>query len=943
MQQLAEICSRSGKRPVFLVGLLHQGFSAYADQLSQSAQREWEKVAARFDEIIFNQPLDQISTLIAAAIHIKSESVPHAIRSELRKSSKEAFSSGWFGVSASSVMETCSQKIYPLHPTILPVLVRVFNRFGQNERSLFSFLLSNEPFGLQDFSHKHKISENQHYRIYDLYDYVKFNFGHRLIHQSYRSHWNQIDSMIDSFIANSDLEIKILKTIGLLNLINSNDLLATEQLVTLAVAGSDQCVRKQVQQSILNLQKVKRVIYNRGVAGGLCLWPHTSVDIEQAYENSAKAVGSITNVAQYIKDNIHQRPIVARKHYIETGNLRFFNVHYVGVSDLCKESVEKIVGADGHILVILCENNEDMLFAKKFVLSQFLKDHQDIVIAITPILNNMCSLIQEARQWQWVSLNTLELNRDRYAAEEVTRQVAASQLVLNRELQRRIGLQQLENQIHLEFYWKAKQLCITNGKQLLSQLSVICDRMYSHSPLVKNELINRSFLSTAAAAARMRLIERMIEKSDVELLGMDPNKKPPEMSIYLSLLKNTKIHRKVNSAWKLCEPKDDNSQCRLSPVFNKIHEVLTEKVDARVKITELAETLRRAPYGMRDGLFPLVLTIYLICHQHEIALYENGTFVRKMASEEILRLTKKPESFELQLCKIVGIRITLFEKILSMLKVNAGQNTRSQFLEIVRSLCGFVAKLPEYSRHTIKLDKKSIAVRNAILNAKDPAKLLFVDLPVACGHEPFKMDQNTSNKSAETFVIDLRSSIDELKFAYTKLSERIKCKIIAEFNFDQRLHGSRDEIAKRCEKVLIQIKESNLKAFCMRMMDEQLPEPEWIESVGSLVASVPPSRWRDADEDRFAQEIESLIRSFKRVEAISFSASPTGESSAIRLSITKSDGTEQEQVFHFSPAEEKTLSQLKTEFSHLFRKNTRLALIAASQAIWHEMGKKELN
>jgi hypothetical protein len=57
MQRLAEMAARSGNTPLFVVGLLHQGFSAYADHLSQTAQREWEKVAGRFDEIVFDQPL----------------------------------------------------------------------------------------------------------------------------------------------------------------------------------------------------------------------------------------------------------------------------------------------------------------------------------------------------------------------------------------------------------------------------------------------------------------------------------------------------------------------------------------------------------------------------------------------------------------------------------------------------------------------------------------------------------------------------------------------------------------------------------------------------------------------------------------------------------------------------------------------------------------------
>src|SRR2546428_531889 len=105
---------------------------------------------------------------------------------------------GWFGsVPAKSLLEAATG-LYPLHPTVLPVLIRTFRRFGQNERSLFSFLLSNEPFGLQAFAEK-RASTSEVFRLHDFYDYVRTNFGHRLAIQSYRSHWNLIDSVIETF------------------------------------------------------------------------------------------------------------------------------------------------------------------------------------------------------------------------------------------------------------------------------------------------------------------------------------------------------------------------------------------------------------------------------------------------------------------------------------------------------------------------------------------------------------------------------------------------------------------------------------------------------------------------------------------------------------------------------------------------------------------------
>src|SRR5579864_2919988 len=73
LQALADAASRSNESPLFIVGILHQGFSAYAEHLSQPAQKEWEKVAGRFDELVFNQPLEQTAVLIADALNIRQD------------------------------------------------------------------------------------------------------------------------------------------------------------------------------------------------------------------------------------------------------------------------------------------------------------------------------------------------------------------------------------------------------------------------------------------------------------------------------------------------------------------------------------------------------------------------------------------------------------------------------------------------------------------------------------------------------------------------------------------------------------------------------------------------------------------------------------------------------------------------------------------------------
>lgn len=940
LQRLAEAASRSGDEPLFIVCLLHQGFNAYADHLNQTAQREWEKVAGRFEEIIFNQPLEQVGQLIASALNVRVEQIPRPHAASIRRAMEQAVEFGWFGAVQRQPLAEMAMRLYPLHPMVLPVLIRVFRRFGQNERSLFSFLLSNEPFGLQPFS-ECRLHNAEAYRLHNLFDYVRTNFGHKLAVHSYRSHWNLIESVIESYATDEPLHIEILKTVGLLNLLN-DDFLATDETVVCAVAGDDHGKQRLVKTALEKLQRVKRVVYDRGRSRGLCLWPHLSVDLEKAYDDARRAVQTPQRVALLIKEYLETRPIVARRHYIETGNLRHFDVKYCSVTELPGLLSNDTTKADGLILVPLCESVEERDVAVEFAHLDELKARLNWVVAVPEPLSNLASLVQEVQRWEWVTTNTLELNADKYGREEVSRQLRAAKEQLERRLQSQVGFKQFGERTSLAWFHRGNTLRVKDGRHLLSELSRICDETYLEAPHIHNELVNRRCLSSAAAAARMRLIERMFTDGKSPLLGMNPDKKPPEMSMYLSVLKNTGIHQEHDGSWRIGDPhhqRDEKS--RVLPTLKKIRAFVKRQPDARVPVTALFEELRNPPFGVRDGMIPLLLTVFAIAHEQDVAFYKDGSFLREMTGEAMLVLTKQPERFEIQYCKIEGIRSELFEKLLSVLEVKPTGQRQIELLDVVKPLCAFVAQLPAYVHNTRKLPPTALAVRDAILVAREPSRLLFTDLPKACGFDLFSASASAS-KEVSPFIRSLKAALDELRAAFPELQERLRKLLREAFDLPGPFQEFRTALARRAEQVALGVSEPKLRAFCLRLMDDNLPESEWLESLGSFLALKPPAKWHDVEEDLFAQELGPLATRFHRVESIVFMhGKPTENGVGIRLSITQANGKEHEQVIHFSSDEESQLRELQAQFEALLTKEKRLGLAAASRAIWAKLEKAE--
>ena len=937
LQQLAEAANRSGNTPLFVLGLLHQGFNAYTDHLDLTSKKEWEKVATRFEEILFNQPLEQIVHVLSAALGIKVQDVPNIRQDEATSQMKFALKKGWYGpIPTHDGLIDKVGNMFPLDPLAVPVIVRTMYRFGQNERSLFSFLQSSEPFGLQDYASQHPVRNAKFYKIHNFYDYVKTNLSSSLSLSSMQTHWGVIDSIISSYVSENSLELAVLKTVGMLNLLNTPGLIPTMELVTRAVEIRSNS-RDLVRDVIETLKNKKRLLYDRGVVAGLCLWQHTSVDLDSAYEKAERAVAQIEHVSHYIKDYLNSRPIVARRHYIETGNLRYFDIQHLSGSDFSQYNATLNEDADGKIIIVLCDSGKErqqaLQIAKLIV-------HDQVIVAIPDPLRNVADYLRDFLCWEWVAKNTLELNTDSYARQEVSRQREAAYMHLKNRISDLIDLRAHSGGMRFKWFYKGEPLTTSTGKQLLQHLSTVCDEVFSSSPIVQTEIVNRQNLSTAGSGARMSLIRAMLEKEAEPNLGFPSNKRPPEMSIYHSFFKYGNIHVKGEKLWSIKEPPSDDDPCQLLPTLNRIEDLLKSSEDNKVSVKELFVELRKPPYGIRSGLIPLLFAIYYVAHRQEIAIFEDGTFLREVRGEDFYRLIRAPEFFEVQHSAIEGIRASVFDMVINVLGIQRVSDEQDmKILDIVQPLCTFVVdRLPEYVHNTKKLSKQAIKVRNLLMHATEPAPLLFRDLPIACEHSAFDIAETINEKRIQDFADDLKKYLGELKDTYTALVERLGFCIFDAFDVKSRTSQGRHLLEERARSLLVSVTEPNLKALCVRLSDSKHSEAKWIESVASFVTSNPPSYWVDSDEQLFQNELSAYASRFKHVENINFKANgvPKG-SKGIRLSITHSDGIERSEVFYPSSDEQEELANIQVQIQDLLTKHKRLGMAAVAHAVWDEL------
>lgn len=397
---------------------------------------------------------------------------------------------------------------------------------------------------------------------------------------------------------------------------------------------------------------------------------------------------------------------------------------------------------------------------------------------------------------------------------------------------------------------------IPTSRKLASYLSGICDRVYVSTPILRNELVNRRNLSSAAAAARRNLLEAMISRQGEGRLGLLGT--PPEFSIYSSILAAPGIHYAVDGIYAFGAPERDPA---LGAVWNEILSFFKECEVKRHTIADLFATLERPPYGLKLGVIPILFCAAAMAHDTEIAFYENGAFLPELTVDAFERLVRNPSSYELRRYRIEGVRKDVYVELARLFGRPAPAKGES-LLSVVKPLFRFLRRLPQYCQTTKRLTERTLKVRSVLMHAKEPDQLLFRELPIACGMEPFSAGETDAERATQFFTV-LRSSITELQKAYDDLLRDLQALLLAVFDLTER-----NVLETRAKAIVSYCVEPHLKAAVGYIANEHMDESLWIEAIATSLVGKAPKSWTDDDRVRFEIALSEMSRNIRLLEAL---------------------------------------------------------------------------
>ena len=900
LQQLAELPADQQASKVFILGLLHQAFAEYAQNLTKLQRNEWSKVQGRFEDIPFVATNEHM-------LHLISQAIDHSRAYDLN-TLLSRWATNWqnilhaHGISQEQLSAQSLANIYPLHPIAALTLPILCNRYAQNDRSLFTFLTSQEPHSLTTFLQETPVQTDHTLtlKLHRVYDYFVETSNISSSTKSSPQRWIEIQGRIAEAV-HLELDLVItLKTIGLLNLIDSIGLLrATRQFVAYALV-EDPLNEQEIQRwddAIQELVKRGLVTYRKQL-DELRIWEGSDFDVEHAIMLTIEAEQS--SLAAILNRTHPLTPCIAQRHSYKTGTLRYFERRYV-------DTYESLA----HIEV----SNPESVGIVGYWLNSNLPEKcptqtangKPLILLYGTNVHKIDAVSREFAALTKIEANTPQLQSDGVARREVRQRLTQVRHLLYDLLAQSF----LSGNEKLRCCSRGTFLSIATQKDFQQHLSEVCDNIYPQTPILWNELINRKELTSQGAKARRELIEAMLNKGTQERLGLTGN--GPETSMYMSLLNHTGIHRFIQDQWYFTEPREQT----VHYVWLAIEQFCLNARTQAEPLDHLYTQLESPPYGMKKGPIPILLTAVLLKYADDVSIYQDGTFIPFLGTEHFELLVKQPARFAVKHFEIAGLRAQVFKELALVLRNPRSASSlsalrNSTVLSVVKPLIQFGNSLPTYTVKTKQLSKEAIAVRNALRDAREPDELLFTILPQACGLSLASMTDGQNELEVQQFKKTLIQSIQELQLAYSQLLDKCKNLLYNTFTVRSDITKMREDLRVRSQYLKDHCIERQMKSFIIATINDTTDEQEWLEALLMVIADKPAVSWTDEDVTHFEIRLSDLARRFVHLEALQkeiYQHIPSGFE-AQRLTITQTDGFEENHIVWLNQEHQASINTL---------------------------------
>ena len=865
LQLLAEAGQGSGL-PIFLLTLQHLSFEEYCGGREGPARREWAKVQGRFEDISFVESAEQLRVLIASVFDGQGAAIKRRISRWAVSQADAMLSVGIREVADPEIVAS----YYPLHPLTAMVLPELCARYGQHERTLFSFLTSHEPASVKSFLATTRVPPSgllPSVGLEKVYDYFVGSsvLGGLSGRQSRR--WTEIAIRLRDATGLSRPLIRMAKRIAVLNLVATTGVVrASRSVLSLTDLDADRL--------LADLETVGIATY-RDFSGEYRIWQGSDVDVGNLLERARTHIRRrpLTEVLSAMEP---LDPVVAARHSAQNDVLRIFNRRFADAGRPV-EPLDAFSDYDGEVLLIVDSVHATPSF------SNGVDSAKPIVAAIPRAVAKLDEAAREASAVRTILDDPL-VAEDWVVRREIAERMAEAETSLEAAVQDTFASGACR--WILLGPWGVSELPTGRGSHALSEAA---DLAYEFAPVIRNEVLNRTRLTSQGAKARRLLIAAMIDHERDPDLGLTGN--GPEVAMYRAFLERTGIHRPSTRGrgYRLGAPSESDS---LAHAWETLHKQFERAKERRVNLRHLYGVLLSRPIGMKEGAIPVFVSAALLASRNEIAIYEHGTFRPLLAVEVAERMLRNPHHFDIKhFANTTGARRRVVNALAQRLGVRpAFRRYRvANVLRIAGHLVSRFRRLDKFTLQTRFMSPDALTARAAILDAVEPDELLFDRLP-GCFSLPSVLADAESYSEEDTYAERLGSALDELMGRHPKLEEELLALLLGFATEKTRLAVS-GHAASLDGEVLDPAVDTFVRAL---KGDPEKNDAGWVSHIATVLSKKAPTEWTDHDLARFERELRVQVAAFQRVLALHVErrAGGGGPFHAFRVTVTRPDGRE---------------------------------------------------
>lgn len=750
LQDFAEKCNRSGKDQLHLMLISHKEISNYIDKLPKQKVDGWRGVSERFKHIHLNNNFTQTYDIIASVIKKTARSwkrfqkeYSDSFDSLLKRYSSHAIFSDMTKEDCYRTVHEC----YPLHPVTTFVLPRLSERVAQNERTLFTFLSAKGTSTLPTFLDGY---HDDCFRVITpdmVFDYFEPLFRKESYSSELHKNYILTKAILDK-LEEGSLQAKIIKALSLIYILEQFDKIKPTADELDGMYSLDY-THEEIREAIDILINKEYVIYLKVSNEYLRLKQSSGVDVKQEIADAIERYASDFSVKGTLNLTSLDNYMYPSKYNDEREMTRFFSFEFIDASEITKdidwEIKSESIEADGVIYGIIPDSEEEIGKARKLVLSTS-KGNDRFIFIIPKKFSEIKDIVLQFNAV--MKLRTVAEGDDLLFDEYE---------VIYEDL-RDVISEFISSYTHPEYF---KSVYIHNGAEqtitrkaaLTGLMSEICERIYSRTPVINNEAINKNELTGVASTSRNKIIAGLLRNTLEENLGLTGTGQ--EVSIMRSTLirKNILVTEEGGLTRINLNTGDEDLDYMLSVISGFIQ---SAKRKGSCDFTELYHQLisPEGSIGIRKSLIP----IYLAAVLHEYR--QEAVIVGKIGQEPLtvdtlLQIEADPSLFRLQYLDWDPEKeefVNELEEAFNDYVIEAEKAVNS-YDYVVSAMKRWYMALPKYSKEKIP-EARAKRYRSLVRLLKQNIgsyDLLFVKLPYEFGLETFNASLADSIKAAKKY------------------------------------------------------------------------------------------------------------------------------------------------------------------------------------------------